>query len=132
MKYCIKCGNQLSENASFCPNCGYHCADKTEGTGNKTDNTKKYISDVFSIISICSGGLALILSVFRIVFIWAGIIGIVISVIGMILSRSINGKADIKPIIGLILSIAAICIIPVVSCTNGVEGNYFILSEILS
>lgn len=132
MKYCKKCGNQLSDNAKFCPGCGYQYVEKTKTTGTKTDNSKKLISDIVSVISICLGGIAVILSFLRTVFIWLGIVGVIISVIGIVLSRKMNGRTDIMPIIGLILSIASVCIVPIAACTSGLEIGYSFYAENLA
>lgn len=44
MPYCPECGEEVSEEAQFCPNCGHslegHSTNTTEGKGVTKSNTK--------------------------------------------------------------------------------------------
>ena len=55
MKYCEKCGNELSENSKFCVVCGY------EQKENKKNNLYNGLSIASFIMGICSFILSLIL-----------------------------------------------------------------------
>lgn len=80
MKYCTKCGQQVEDNTSYCPNCGYHFTDSnssdnyfddnfgssqstgsTNGsfssTSNQPDNLGKNETSTIGILSIIFGAL---------------------------------------------------------------------------
>ena len=62
MKYCIKCGNELMDEAVICPKCGC-LTDENKIINNNSQsnsNTLKTIAKVFMIISTVISGIYLI------------------------------------------------------------------------
>ena len=115
MKYCTKCGQQVEDNTSYCPNCGYHFTDSnssddyfddnfglsqstvsTNGTfssaNNQIDNVGKNESPVLGILSI----------------IFSGIIGLILAIIGLSTYKKKPNRT--LSIVGLSLSLASIFI----------------------
>lgn len=61
MKYCVKCGNELADDAVICPKCG--CATELYNASESKENNDKALKKIaliFMIISTVGGGLALI------------------------------------------------------------------------
>ena len=61
MKYCVKCGNELVDDAVICPKCG--CATELYNASESKENNDKALKKIaliFMIISTVVGGLALI------------------------------------------------------------------------
>ena len=61
MKYCVKCGNELADDAVICPKCG--CATELYNASESKENNDKALKKIaliFMIISTVVGGLALI------------------------------------------------------------------------
>ena len=69
MRYCTKCGEQVSDDAKFCAHCGYPTegAMKTannENTGNKTNDsgmeTLRLLAFIFMLITTCAAAIFII------------------------------------------------------------------------
>lgn len=100
--YCINCGKEIDDGASFCPACG--AAQKPTATSSNATHTnqstvQKAPYDTMSIVGLVISGISLLLNFWGIV----GIAGTIVSVIGLINCNQKNKNGKIFAIIGIII-----------------------------
>ncbi|MBQ3099817.1 MAG: zinc-ribbon domain-containing protein [Clostridia bacterium] len=109
MKFCEKCGNQLPDEAAFCPACGMSFA--SAPAGNNASGPNYYVQGSYTPRPRNTPGLVgFILGIVSIVLAWIPLLGLGAAITGLIFS--LKGYKLGKPtantaysVIGLILSI---------------------------
>ena len=101
--YCEKCGNQIDENAKFCPNCGNGLSGAKEMVVETpiAPNTKKKKANTCSILSIVFASIGII-PLLNILFVPAAII---LAIIGFATGKNKGAKAKIASVIVLVISV---------------------------
>ena len=100
MKYCNSCGNELSDNAILCNNCGRSCNSSNRINNMKSScrvgktNTCAIIGFIFSLVGLSIPGLAL-------------------SCFGISRAKECNGKGKGLAIAGMVISIV-MCVLSMV------------------
>ena len=90
MKYCVKCGNQLFDEAVICPKCGCY-ANGAEVQKKNSGNGNGAIGFVFSFIGFIVGVLELVFSALEnAIFIYMLIIGVAFGILGLIFGAKIS------------------------------------------
>ena len=122
MKFCVSCGTENEDNATFCTKCGYNFNEESK-TPTQTTKTSRTIELVLGIIGaifgLIGGVFAIILSAFVDEILALGISAIIASIVGII--GSIYVKTNAKNG-GIILIISAIWLLISISA-YGILGT---------
>lgn len=135
MRYCSKCGMQLTDEQQTCPNCEpnfFVLQNEMLAQGYQTATIPKKKWDVLSIIGFCVSFIATLIDVLSVLYLildpnlgtvllmfvaliagcCVGAIGLVLSIIGLVLSIKKKKRGMVFAIIGIILS--ALCVLIIV------------------
>ena len=104
MKYCVKCGNQLYDEAVICPKCGCY-ANGAEVQKKNSGNGNGAIGLVFSLIGFIVGVLELVFSALENgVFIYMLIIGVAFGILGLIFGCKTSSKRKGLKVLSILFS----------------------------
>ena len=113
MKFCVSCGTENDDNATFCIKCGYNFDGKSETstkeiTANETSRTLELVLGIIgAIFGLLGGVFAIMLSSFGGTEIFAlGISALLASIVGIVGSVYVKNNAKTG---GIILIISASC-----------------------
>ena len=99
--YCSKCGKEIADNSTFCPECG---APQNSVGGTQVNSNPKGGYNSMCILGLVISGISLLLNFFGIV----GIAGTIVSVIGMMNCKKSNEKGKGLAIAGIIIGVFSI------------------------
>jgi len=126
--FCKKCGNQIDENAKFCPNCGYNLGNTEETviTHSIEKETKKKKTNICSILSIIFASIGIV-PLLNILFVP---IATILAIIGLATGKNTREKIKIVSVIMVIISIivSLLWMIPAINGSptgdNGGNSNF--------
>lgn len=101
--YCVKCGKEIKDGSSFCPECG--AAQPNENSSERSNShTQAGLKASYNILCI----IGLVVSGISLLFPLIGIAGFILSLIGFKNVKKTGGKGRELAIVGMVVGIVMI------------------------